>query len=66
MTRDEVNKVEYSNAPCLLKDGRMGSLIRSPRDDDDLCGVQVSGEEDIRWISFKNLIDRGGGALQEI
>lgn len=66
MTREEANKVEFFNAPCLLKDGRMGSFIRFPRDDDDLCGIQVPGEEDIRWISFKNLIDRGGGALQEI
>mgnify|MGYP003454049713 CR=1 FL=1 len=60
MTKEELLKCE-NNTPVLLADGKFGVLIRWGQE----AGVQVSGEEDIRWIPVERLADKGGGALIE-
>ena len=59
------------NQPVKTVDGKLGLFIRiknSAAEDegDSLIGVQVPGEENIRWIPLSNLHDLGGGALIEI
>ena len=58
------------NSPVMTKDFCLGLLIRLPTDDpgsklNGLCGVQVPGEDDVRWIPVDNIVDAGNGALME-
>lgn len=64
MNREEVLAVvgAHRDPPVRLADGAMGLLIRYGADE---AGVQVPGEEDIRWIPYARLHDLGGGALIE-
>lgn len=57
MTKDEINKIKDKKLVLLL-DGRVGILIRYPSlDTDDVkCGIQVYGEEEIRWIDCNDLV----------
>lgn len=64
MEKSDIYKLDGNN-PVRLKDEKIGLLIRYPAED-NLCGIQVPGEEDIRWINLKNIIEVAGGALMEI
>lgn len=64
MEKGDIFNLEGNN-PVKLKDRKIGLLIRYPAAD-DLCGIQVYGEENIRYINCANLIHIGGGALMEI
>lgn len=54
----------------MTKDGHFGIVIRIHNENTGWkphhAGVQVHGEEGIRWIPFHNIIDAGDGALIEI
>jgi hypothetical protein len=66
MTSEEIS-VLCINSPIKLQDNRMGLLIRYPdKDNDNKCGIQVFGEEEIRWIKCEKIIDCGNGALMEV
>ncbi len=68
MNREEVFKLptgQGSEPPVLCADGLMAMLICWPSEDDNLCGVQVQGEEDIRWIHCDDLTASRGGALKQ-
>lgn len=49
-----------SNAPIRLSDGAFGLVIRFG---DDEIGVQVPGEDEIRWVPLDEVIGMGEGAL---
>ncbi|MEH1808456.1 hypothetical protein [Nostoc sp.] len=49
--------------PVKLADGRFGLLIRG---DEQEVGIQVPGEEQIRWIPLASIELVGDGALIEI
>ncbi|MHC5779983.1 hypothetical protein [Nostoc sp.] len=49
--------------PVLLADGKFGLLIRG---DEHSCGIQVPGEEQIRWIPLASIEITGDGAMIEI
>jgi hypothetical protein len=55
-------KHEFENQPLLLKDGKVGLVIRLWWNEDSL-GVQVPGEADMRTVkNFEN----SGGVLFEV
>lgn len=66
MTYDELLNYPI-NTPVRCADGAMALLIRGSRVHDE-AGVQVPGEENIRWIPLSRLTDRaaGAGALEEL
>ena len=55
----KVDDIE-SNSPIMLQDNVMGIVIRFCENE---IGVQVPGEEEIRWLPLEHVIDLGGGAL---
>ncbi len=51
------------NEPILLIDGKLGLVIRwAPPDE---IGIQVPGEEDIRWLNVSDVSTAGYNALIE-
>ncbi len=64
MRNEEVINLPGRNNPVLCKDGKLGMLLIYPGKD-GLCGVQVGGEEDHRWIAAADLISGEGGALRQ-
>lgn len=65
MTEEEFKDLKF-NDPILLADRKMGLVIRIPRFSDNAqIGVQVPGEENIRWINILN-INCSLGALLEL
>jgi hypothetical protein len=61
------------NYPVMLRDGLMGLAIRIDGNDDDIdesfrnrVGVQVPGEQDIRWIPNNQLKNLGNGAFIQL
>jgi hypothetical protein len=66
MTEKEFEELSF-NSPILLADGQMGLVTRIPQFS---CyaeiGVQVPGEEDIRWINISNINCLSNGALLEL
>lgn len=62
MTLDEVRALEGSN-PALLADGTFAMLIIFPSEDGQ-CGLQVPGEEGIRWVLHDEL-NLSGRALYQ-
>jgi hypothetical protein len=52
-----------SNSPIRLSDGKFGIIIRTGEDE---AGVQVPGEEDIRWLALPTIGIVGDGALVEL
>lgn len=63
MTPEQAFKL--GNQPiALCADGRMAMMICWPRDD-GLCGLQVHGEEDIRWVHCDDLEVSAEGALKQ-
>ena len=64
MRNEDVMNLPGDNNPVLCADGKLGMLLLYPRID-DLCGVQVHGEEEHRWISSAHLMASEGGALRE-
>lgn len=61
MTHDELQQVEF-NAPIKLSDRKLGLVIRIARDE---IGVQVPGEEAIRWLDIQAVKRLEGGALEQ-
>lgn len=57
MEKSDIYKLDGNN-PVRLKDEKIGLLIRYPVED-DLCGIQVYGKENIRYINCANLIHMG-------
>ncbi|MEH1777134.1 hypothetical protein [Nostoc sp.] len=49
--------------PIKLVDGRFGLLIRG---DEHSCGIQVPGEEQIRWIPLASIELVSDGVLIEV
>ena len=64
MQIDEVMDLPGDKNPVLCDDGTLGMLLIYPGKD-GLCGVQVSGEEDHRWIAADDLTAGEGGALRQ-
>lgn len=64
MKTEDVIELPGGNNPVLCADGKLGMLLIYPGAD-GLCGVQVHGEEEHRWISAESLSASEGGALRE-
>ena len=62
MNYQELLKLE-NNSPIRLSDGKFGIIIRTGEAE---TGVQVPGEEDIRWIALSTISIVDGGALIEL
>ncbi len=56
---------DYVGQSIAMMDGKMGTIIRE-RDEEDRWGVQVPGEEEVRWLSSQEIKDLGGGALIQL
>lgn len=65
MTFEELIQHAHTKAPVCCADAAMGLVIR-PSGAREVVGVQVPGEEDIRWVRFIDLVDLGGGAIVEL
>lgn len=63
MTKEELYELD-SHTPVLCRDGRFGLLIQYPSKASGDCGIQVPGEENIRWIHRDSLTKRGGGLVE--
>lgn len=61
MTREEFIALG-KDPPIFLADGRFGLAIQLGKTD---IGIQVPGEEDIRWLPLASIVDEGSGALRE-
>ena len=61
MKIEEINQCK-DKTPVLLRDNKMGLLIRFP-DTNSMCGIQVPHEEHIRWINCSELQALSPGAL---
>ncbi len=57
----KVSDIE-SNAPIRTADNKFGTVIQFGDDD---IGIQIPGEEDIRWIPIDRVTIVGNNALQE-
>lgn len=58
----EIQAESVSPLPILLADGHFGLVIQWD-DHRDKIGVQVYGEDNIRWIDAAQVFDKGNGAL---
>ncbi len=66
MTFEETEAVK-NNAPILLSDGNLALIIRFPSlNGNQEFGVQVPGEDNLRWINIARVVDKGNNALIEI
>lgn len=65
MKSEEIVDLPGSDNPVLLADGKMGMLVIYPANG-ELCGVQVHGEENHRWIAAADLSAGSGGAVRQI
>ena len=65
MTRDDLYDLPGTTPPVLLDDGKLGMLVLYPLPPKFLCGVQVPGEEEHRWIDPADLTATTGGALRQ-
>lgn len=63
MKREELLNLPGNNNPVLCADGKLGMLLIFGTD--DMCGVQVHGEELHRWIPAAELTASDGGALRQ-
>lgn len=52
-----------SNLPVQLLDGHFGLVIRFDEGRNEV-GVQVAGEENMRWLNVENLKDIGGALIE--
>lgn len=50
--------------PVLCKDSMLGMLLLY-REDDGMCGIQVHGEDEHRWIHISELAVNAGGAIRQ-
>lgn len=64
MQNEEVMNLPGKDNPVLCADGKLGMLLIYPGKD-GLCGVQVHGEEEHRWIAADDLTASDGGALRQ-
>lgn len=65
MNVEEFYALPVNQNPVLCADGLMGMLIQLPYDDSPLAGVQVNGEDDMRWIHCAHLRSSPRGALTQ-
>lgn len=63
MTFDEALRLD-SDSPIYLVDKKFGQVIRWNHNRGEV-GIQVPGEQDIRWLKVENVKDLGNGALIE-
>ena len=49
MYEDLHNMTIDDAAPVFMLDGKFGMVIRTPTENHPMVGIQVDGEEDIRW-----------------
>lgn len=52
-----------ANTPVRLKENRYGVLCIYP-EDDGICGIQIPGEQEHRWVNCKNLLRIGDILLE--
>lgn len=64
MQNEDVMNLPGYNNPVLCADGKFGMLLIFPRAD-GLCGVQVPGEEEHRWIPAADMTATDSGALRQ-
>lgn len=64
MQNEEVMSLPGKDNPVLCADGKFGMLLIYPGKD-GMCGVQVHGEEEHRWIAATDLTTTDGGALRQ-
>lgn len=64
MKTEDIFKLPGDNNPVLCTDGMLGMLLIYPKED-GLCGVQVQGEEEHRWIPAADLSASKDGALRQ-
>lgn len=62
MTFDEVYAL--GKMPVALSDGKMGSILVYTIQGD--VGVQLPGDDDIRWLRPEELVNMGDGALIQV
>ena len=62
---EEMHNLEGSDNPVLCVDGKIGMLTVYP-DSSGLCGIQVNGQEEHRWINVKDLRSSIGGAIWHV
>ena len=62
MTREELWNLPGGEPPVMLPDGSVGLLtvVPSQYSKDELCGIQVPGEESHRWY-HRDSISKGPG-----
>ena len=48
--------------PVLCNDGHFGMIIRYIKEE-NTCGIQVYGEDNIRWVNVDELFYMGSGVL---
>lgn len=65
MNKDQVLNLPGKDNPVLCADGKLGMLVIYPGDYSELCGVQVHGEEEHRWVAPGDLTASAGGALRQ-
>lgn len=66
MTKEECFELEGTPL-VLLKDKNVGMFLVYPigtGDREGICGIQVHGEEEHRWIHCSNIIKVGGGLIE--
>lgn len=62
MTFDEVHAL--GKMPVALSDGKMGSILVYNQQGE--IGVQLPGDEEIRWLMPEELVNMGDGALIQV
>ena len=64
MNKEEILDLPGTNNPVLCSDGMMGMLVVYPAHG-DMCGIQVPGEPEHRWIHHLDLVLVGEEALRQ-
>jgi len=56
---------DFGEVPILLKDGEIGLVVRWDTGDsaNSSIGIQVSGEDEFRWLPARSVENLGNGAL---
>ena len=65
MFAKDVINLPGGNNPVLCTDGKLGMLLICPGVD-GICGVQVHGEDEHRWIAASDLTASEDGALRQV
>jgi hypothetical protein len=65
MTADEVQAIADGEVPVMCRDNAMGLMTVFPVFGQKMCGVQVHGEMEHRWIAPADLRATANGAFVE-